>query len=321
LTTGETIGRSGLTYPPGGRTFNLPTEGFNVILSDSTGTPTQYLPEAGDLITINFAVNVVRNNLDTVISTRPIEPGQKQATSDGVIFSMSPPQIIKNVSRVGGTDNLDITFIVEDVNQIINETYLLSTTGKGFDANDEGYINLLIRNSAGDTVAVKDSLFDQNTITFNGLSAKVDFDSKKPPNAGNIFSVETIKPILPGILDKYKFTINGSQIDMAVQTNEMNKIRVVPNPYVVSSLFENELGELRLEPLRQIQFVNLPAKCTIYIFTVAADKVKTLYHDSQGGTETWDLRTDGGREIAPGVYIYVVKTDQTQFMERFAIIK
>jgi hypothetical protein len=101
----------------------------------------------------------------------------------------------------------------------------------------------------------------------------------------------------------------------------MNKIRVVPNPYVVSSLFEPELGELRLEPLRQIQFVNLPAICTIYIFTVAADRVKTLYHNSQGGTETWDLRTESNREVAPGVYIYVVKTDQTQYMERFAIIK
>jgi hypothetical protein len=321
LTTGTVVGRSGLSYPAGGRTFALPTEGFTIILKDAPGTPVQFLPEAGDLITINFAVKVVRNNKDTVTSLRPFDIGQNQAISDGVIFSLIPPQIIQNTSRVGGTDNLDITFSVGDGTLITNETYLVSTTGFGFDVNGLGFINLLVRKSNGDTVAVKDSLSDQGTFTFTGLSGKVTFDSKRPPKAGNLFSVVTIQPILPNIQDKYRFTIKGSKINTTVQSSEMNKIRVVPNPYIVSSLFEPELGELRIEPLRQIQFINLPSICTIYIFNVAADKVKTLYHNSQGGTETWDLRTESGREVAPGVYIYVVKTDQSQYMERFAIIK
>ncbi len=321
LTTGVIVGRAGLGYPVGGRTINLPTEGFSIILTDLPGTETQFRPEAGDLITINFAVNVIRNNSDTVTSLRPFEIGQKQAINDGVIFTMSPPQSIQNISRVGGTDNLDVTFTVSDATLLLNDTYLLSTTGFGFDANGEGFINILIRKSNGDTVAVKDSLFNQGTLTFYGILGKVIFDSKKPPNPGNLFSVESVQPILPNILDKYRFTIKGSSINTAQQNSQMNKIRVVPNPYVVSSLFEPELGVLRLEPLRQIQFINLPSKCTIYIFTVAADLVKTLYHNSQGGTETWDLRTESGREVAPGVFIYVVKTDQTQYMERFAIIK
>ena len=321
LTTGAIIGKTGLGYPSGGRTFTLPTEGFSVTLTDSSATPTQYRPEAGDLITINFAVTVIRNNQDSVLSSVPFDIGQKQATEDGVIFSMAAPQIIQNISRVGGTDNLNITFSVDNSSLITNDTYLISTTGFGFDVNGEGFINLLIRNSHGDTVAVKDSLSAQSALTFGGLSGTVSFDSKKPPKAGNLFTVETIQPVLPNIMDKYKFTIKGSIINTAKQTSEMNKIRVVPNPYIVSSLFEPELGVLRLEPLRQIQFINLPAVCTIYIFTVAADRVKTLYHNSQGGTETWDLRTEGNREVAPGVYIYVVKTGQTQYMERFAIIK
>ena len=168
---------------------------------------------------------------------------------------MTAPQIIQNVSRVGGTDNISLTFTVDNSSQVTNDTYLISTTGFGTDANGEGFINLLIRNSHGDTVVVKDSLSDQSAFTFGGLSGKVSFDSKKPPKAGNLFSVETIQPVLPNILDKYKFTIKGSTINTAVQNSQMNKIRVVPNPYVVSSLFESELGELRLEPLRQIQFI------------------------------------------------------------------
>ena len=101
----------------------------------------------------------------------------------------------------------------------------------------------------------------------------------------------------------------------------MNRIRVVPNPYVVSSLWEPEYGELRREPLRQIQFVNLPPECTIYIFTVDADLIKTICHNSTSGTEVWDLRAEGGREIAAGIYIYLVKTNNSEHLERFAVIK
>lgn len=101
----------------------------------------------------------------------------------------------------------------------------------------------------------------------------------------------------------------------------MNKIKVVPNPYVVSSLFEPEFGELRREPLRQLQFINLPNQCTIYIFTIDGDLIKTINHNSNFGTATWDLRTDGGREISTGIYLYVVKTDEGEYLNRFAVIK
>jgi hypothetical protein len=89
----------------------------------------------------------------------------------------------------------------------------------------------------------------------------------------------------------------------------------------VSSIYEPEFGELRREPLRQIQFINLPPECTIYIFTVDADLVKTIYHSSMNGTAVWDLRAEGGREIAAGVYIYLVKTADAEYLERFAVIK
>jgi hypothetical protein len=49
--------------------------------------------------------------------------------------------------------------------------------------------------------------------------------------------------------------------------------------------------------------------------------VKTLNHNSTTGTEVWDLRAESGREIAPGMYIYVVKSKDAEFIERFAVIK
>lgn len=123
------------------------------------------------------------------------------------------------------------------------------------------------------------------------------------------------------INDKFKFKVIQAEVRNEEVRNNLSKIKVVPNPYIVSSLYEPDFGELSLEPLRRIQFINLPAECIIRIFTPAGDLVKTIYHNNLTGTENWDLRSDGGREIASGVYIYTVEGYGEKFTGRFAVIK
>jgi hypothetical protein len=96
---------------------------------------------------------------------------------------------------------------------------------------------------------------------------------------------------------------------------------VVPNPYMISSLYEEEFLVYRREPIRQLKFINLPGQCTIRIFTIDGDIVKVIDHVSGDGTETWNMKGDGGREIAPGIYIYQVKTESAERIDRFAVIK
>jgi len=122
-------------------------------------------------------------------------------------------------------------------------------------------------------------------------------------------------------LDKFSLSTVAAQVSPTTLTNDLAKIKVVPNPYLVSSRYEQEFGILRKEPERKLKFNNLPAVCTIYIFSMSGDQVKTIQHNSDNGTETWDLRADGNREIAPGVYIYQVKTDNAEMIGRFAVIK
>ncbi len=320
LTTGQLIGREGYGYPPGGRVIDFPGYGFKSSLTDDPSTPPEKLPESGDLITIDFSVCVVKNEQDTVVASRPFNVGQPQATTDGVLFNLVQPDLIQSVSRVGGTENIDIKFNVVADTLIKTDMYLVSTTSKGMNGQD-GFISILVRNSAMDTILSADSLYDLDTFEFDGIKAQVEFPSDNPPSAGNIFSVETLAPVHPGIRDKYSFKIKGATNDITSISENINRIKVVPNPYLVSSLFEREYGELRREPLRQIQFTRLPSECTIYIFSVNADLVKTLHHNSSNGTEVWDLRTESGREIAPGVYIYVVKSSGSEFKDRFAVIK
>lgn len=315
LTTGEII-RAGYNYTFGGREVTITGHGLRIKMIDAPEATTDQRPEQGDLISINYSVNVKRNNTDVVIESRPFSTGQIQATSDGVIFSLEKPDIIQSVSRIGGTDELNMTFSVTDETLIEEFVYVVSVEGNG---NASGKNFLII--SVSNTDVQLDSVFNLGTFSFKGIEGRIQFPDDRIPSAGNRFSVEVIKPVEPDIRDTYSFKINGSAINNVRIRNEMSLIRVVPNPYVASSLYEPEFGELRREPLRQIQFINLPPECTIHIFTVDADRIKTLYHNSTNGTEIWDLRAEGGREIAPGVYIYVVKTGTSEYMERFAVIK
>jgi hypothetical protein len=318
LTTGDNI-RENLSFVSGSR---YSVDGMRIRLTDpDPDAPEEFKPKAGDVITVNFAVYAVRNDVDTVIAPRPITIDQNQATTDGVIFSLIPPDIIQQVSRIGGTDNIEFTFSVADETVVKTDLYLLSVEGRGFDTSGRGFIAVRVRNSANETIAYRDTIFNQESIEFEGIRGRAQFPSADPPAPGNIFSVETVVPVEPGIRDKYQFIIRGSQIVKETIREHMHTIRVVPNPYVVSSLYEQEFGQLRREPLRELQFINLPNECTIYIFSLAADLVKTIHHRAAYGTATWDLRADGGREIAPGVYVFVVKADGQELIGRFAVIK
>ncbi len=312
----NTIIRAGYGYAFGGRDLTITGDGLKISMRDTAGTPLEFRPEKGDIITINYAMNVLRNYTDYVIKDRPYQLDQIQTTSDGVTLKLVQPDIIQNVSRIGGTDNVEMNFKVLYPDSVLGKLYIASIEGNGV-LNGKSFVLI----SVSETNIVLDTLYSSDTFYFNGIEGQVTFPINSSPAAGNKFSIETIVPVKPNIKDSYIFRVEGSHISQQQITNELNKIRVVPNPYIVTSLYEPEFGELRREPLRQIQFVNLPPECTIYIFTIDADLVKTFYHNATNGTEVWDLRTEGGREVSAGIYIYVVKTKDSEFKERFAIIK
>lgn len=308
--------RSGYNYPIGGRDVIISSDGLRIKLTDLPETLPGYLPEQGDIITINYAMNVVRNNQDYVIKNRPHNIEQIQTTLDGITLKLIEPEIIQNFSRIGGNDEVDLTLQVIDREAIKEKLYIISIEDNGIE-NGKGFVLL----SVSDTDIQLEKLFNSGKFSFDGIEGQINFPFNSPPSKGNKFSFEVIKSVKPNIEDSYSFRIAGAKINDEKIKNELSKIRVVPNPYLASSLYEPEFGELRREPLRQIQFVNLPSECTIYIFTIDADLIKTIYHNSNGGTEVWDLRAESGRELAAGIYLYVVKTKTSEFKERFAIIK
>jgi hypothetical protein len=310
--------RSGTEYPI--REGSKKVIGIKLVDPDPSAA--DYLPKDGDYIRVEFGVYALNQQGDTLAAPRAMYIGKSQSIPGGVIFQMTEPPVIQSIIRQSGSDEFTITFEVESADEIVNNRYYLSVESKGIDANsNEQFISLTIRDSSGTERATFDSLYNADSFSFNGVNATVYFPTNKAPAPGNVFSIDTVVPAPPTLQDRYFFTIEGSTDKREELKPKLREIRVVPNPYVVGSLYEEEFGELRREPIRQLKFINLPGQCSIKIFSVAGDLLKTLHHDERHGTETWNLRSEGEREIAPGIYIYVVETGGEKYINRFAVIK
>lgn len=150
------------------------------------------------------------------------------------------------------------------------------------------------------------------------------FVPKIPPKPGDIFHIAVDKPFTSN--DKFTFTAKAPYVDVAVAHSDeaLDKIAVVPNPYVVTASWEPQHFYTSGRGIRKIDFIHLPPKCTIKIFTMRGYLVDTIEHDSaiDDGSESWNLISKDGMDIAYGVYIYHVSTPTGEsHIDKFAVIK
>ena len=71
-------------------------------------------------------------------------------------------------------------------------------------------------------------------------------------------------------------------------------------------------------------FINLPQECTIRIYTIAGEHIRTINHSTTifNGTEPWNLLTKDGMDIAFGIYVYHIEAKGIgEKIGRIAIIK
>lgn len=112
-----------------------------------------------------------------------------------------------------------------------------------------------------------------------------------------------------------------------VATLKLN-VKVVPNPYIVQNEWQVNVD------LRRLKFINLPNDCTIRIFNLNGELVKTLLHhetittgaiqnvpNNAGGDEWWDLLSDNRQLIANGVYIFHIESKVGAQVGKFVVIR
>lgn len=135
--------------------------------------------------------------------------------------------------------------------------------------------------------------------------------------------ISTTKPF--SRFDDVEFTMKGSEISSTLKEADLDRIKVVPNPYVVTHIGESRLlsSQTSGRGEREIRFTYVPPGAKISIFTVRGELIKTLTHEElYVGDVYWNLRSDENIDVAFGVYVFVVEVPKVGTkIGKFALIK
>jgi len=224
--------------------------------------------------------------------------------------------------EVKGTDSsfipIDVNFTVRNVseNRPANFRVLPGHNGDGFWSLNE-------------RVSIRENFEGTEKKTWKITLSDTTGTGGQAPVAGDKFQISTLKPFRSG--DIYEFKTTAASIDhellAAKGDSLLNLIAVVPNPYVAAASWERKQtasAGVGSRGERRIDFIHLPQKATIRIYTIRGDLVDVIEHASSidNSTSSWDLRTKEGLDLAFGIYVYHVESPELgEKIGKFAIIK
>jgi hypothetical protein len=202
--------------------------------------------------------------------------------------------------------------------RVYNETDHLYEEFLFFDADGNGVV------SASDEIVI----LQQNPRGTLSYSWDIAFSSDKPGTVitfgtGDTLNLRTTKPYRQG--DVYQFTTEVPRVEPQVASNDLSRVKAVPNPYVAAAAFEAPLppGITSGRGERKIEFIHVPQNATVKIFTARGEHIITLTQSGnlEDGTVVWNLKSKENLDIAYGVYFYVVESTQGTKTGKLAIIK
>lgn len=177
--------------------------------------------------------------------------------------------------------------------------------------NNEYSLNTGLDNEFTDTGLMNNVEYHYVVTAFSKPDTVLDFPSLESSKRANAVT------ITPGTGAKEK----------------VGDVAVVPNPYR-GDLDYNSFNppwekpdltrERWLEQDRRIQFINLPERSTIKIYTLSGRLVETLTHNSaEKGFEDWNLTSHVNQAVASGIYLFTVENEETGNVQtgKFVIIK
>ncbi|MEW6608691.1 MAG: PEGA domain-containing protein [bacterium] len=199
--------------------------------------------------------------------------------------------------------------------------------------------NVLSQSSAGATLQIDangDGLFEQGTTTGNEFTQEK-FNSLPPPQVGSItivsepsgaeIYIDSVKmaqitpanlTYIPAGIHNINLSLRGynkwsgeatimanekTELNVRLISSTLDTIRLYPNPYKPYDGDSDNGISYDGSPNSGIVFDNLTQDATIRIFNLAGELVR---EENASGRWQWDAKNSSGKEVASGVYIYLI---------------
>ncbi len=276
-----------------GRTLNKDGNGGLVPDADPNNTGWSYFPgyavnvETGERLSMAFGESSwLKSENGGDMKWNPTS-NLRDKLGNFVMGGMHVVYILADSSNVtGGNNYVDLTYKGDDINQwplkdILDETiFPVYTTRlfKGF-----AWASLPLVSEPGFEFGDYSDIPTDVTVS---LRVEKPYQRSEGSDANNGFP-------------EYGFSTTGSQpiADINIAKNALDDIRVVPNPYYGSSLYEDS----QLDNI--VKITNLPDNCRINIFMTNGTLVRSFNKANTQSYIEWDLKNDFNVPIASGVYI------------------
>ncbi len=159
--------------------------------------------------------------------------------------------------------------------------------------------------SSGDIIYIWDTFNEQNKFTLRIIIRERTIFTYQgmlniPPQPGDVAHITLKRPFVTG--DKFRISTTALSPKKNHSFKE-KRVKAVPNPLIVRAGWELNSNE------GEIQFINLPAKCAIHIFTSTGERVQVIHHDDPfTDYEFWDLLNFSNLKVSYGLYLFYVET-------------
>ncbi len=162
-----------------------------------------------------------------------------------------------------------------------------------------GYADFAAACDAGD-FASADNMWGMVYSRPLGRLVVVNYTGTGDPPAGTTVRFLTNKPNSSADVFTFSTADYAAKKGVDVAKARLDEINVFPNPYFASNKAETDFFS------QFITFNNLPEKCTIRIFTLSGQMMRTIEHTNGTPFEKWDLNNEHGLPAASGMYIALV---------------
>ncbi|MGE3062104.1 MAG: hypothetical protein AB7T10_00505 [bacterium] len=291
-------------------------------------------------------VSIIEGTYNDSILRAEMAAAGRQFYHASKLYRLTWSEVVYSTLTVIGTDTFlpndtNLTLTILDVDNNIEIPYNSRVIGDNWHFN---YSTTATPAQCGQYLNTTSLATEKTGIYFSNMKLSFNYTDRPRaivwtarPKDGDVWEIEitpndtTLTYVYPPYNSVYKFTVTPSSFT-ELNDSILDNIKVVPNPYVVRSELDLDYN------YRRILFTNLPKACTITIYTLAGELIKTIEHntdyyvysgtdstlvyDNTNGYAEWDVLTQNDQIPAPGIYIYHINTPAgITKIGKFAIIK